>query len=112
MICPKCGNELRKVKNRGVEVDYCDNCQGVWFDFTEIEDLAAGIKEFNLVAPRLEHLRVAETAETLKHCPRCNSKMLKVMMRDEPPVFDCCNNDCGYWFDKDEFEEYVRNNKL
>lgn len=110
MLCPKCGNKLETIEKRGIEVDYCESCKGVWFDFKEIEQLSDSIKEFNIVAPRLENLKIAETGEKNRACPRCSGIMFKVTMAGKPPVFDCCPNDHGYWFDAEELEEYVRNN--
>ena len=110
MLCPKCGNKLETIEKRGIEVDYCASCKGVWFDLQELETLSDGIKEFNFVAPRLENLKIAETNEQTRSCPRCAAKMFKVTMSGKPPVFDCCPNNHGYWFDGKELEEYIKNN--
>ena len=40
MHCPKCGNELHDVTFRGVEIDRCVACNGVWLDDGELEKLA------------------------------------------------------------------------
>ena len=110
MKCPKCGNGLKIVENRGIEVDYCEECKGVWFDFTEIDELSDTIKEFNIVNPRIENLKLAEVNEEIRNCPRCGSEMDKVTMSGKPPVFDFCPFNHGYWFDAKELEEYTRNN--
>jgi hypothetical protein len=39
--CPKCGAELVPVPYRGVELDKCSRCQGVWLDFGELDQVAA-----------------------------------------------------------------------
>ena len=41
MCCPKCGMELIAIDYRGVEVDKCSACQGVWLDAGELEQIAA-----------------------------------------------------------------------
>jgi hypothetical protein len=46
MRCPKCGAELVAVHYRGIEVDKCSGCAGVWLDCGELEQLAAGEKGF------------------------------------------------------------------
>lgn len=112
MKCPKCSNELKTIEKKGIEVDYCENCKGVWFDLNELEDLSNNVKEFDFVAPRLEYLKIQETIEKDKKCPRCSAKMYKVTMNNKPPMFDCCPNNHGYWFDAKELEEYVRNNLI
>lgn len=110
MKCPKCNSELKTIENRGIEVDYCEECKGVWFDFSEIDELSDTIKEFNIVNPRIENLKLAEINEEIRKCPRCGSEMDKVTMSGKPPVFDFCPFNHGYWFDAKELEEYTRNN--
>ncbi len=39
MKCPKCGADLVKQDNDGIEVDRCPECHGVWFDAGEAEAL-------------------------------------------------------------------------
>lgn len=40
MRCPKCGMELDEVTFRGVRVDKCFSCGGVYLDDGELEQLA------------------------------------------------------------------------
>ena len=37
--CPKCGAELIAVPYRGIELDKCSRCQGVWLDFGELDQV-------------------------------------------------------------------------
>jgi Zn-finger nucleic acid-binding protein len=39
MECPKCGSELRKTSYRGIEVDRCSSCDGMWLDLHELDQL-------------------------------------------------------------------------
>ena len=39
MRCPKCGHELQVIKYRGIEIDRCFTCNGVWLDDGELEKL-------------------------------------------------------------------------
>ncbi len=39
MHCPKCGLEMHEVKLRGVDVDVCFGCNGVFLDQGELEHL-------------------------------------------------------------------------
>jgi hypothetical protein len=36
MRCPKCGMELIEVEYKGVKVDECSECRGVWLDSGEL----------------------------------------------------------------------------
>lgn len=44
--CPKCGAHLLAVPYRGVELDKCSRCQGVWFDCGELDQVVAEEKGF------------------------------------------------------------------
>ena len=44
--CPKCGAELIPVPYRGIELDKCSRCQGVWLDFGELDQVVAEDKCF------------------------------------------------------------------
>jgi len=35
--CPKCGMELIEIDYKGIKVDKCSECDGVWFDAGEFE---------------------------------------------------------------------------
>jgi hypothetical protein len=39
MHCPKCGMKMHEVKMRGVDVDVCFSCNGVFLDQGELEHL-------------------------------------------------------------------------
>ena len=40
MRCPKCGRELAELEYRGVKIDKCTNCAGIWLDAGELDQLA------------------------------------------------------------------------
>lgn len=37
--CPKCGLDLHTLKRGSVEIDTCFNCQGIWLDGGELEQI-------------------------------------------------------------------------
>jgi hypothetical protein len=37
MKCPKCGMELIAIDYKGIEVDKCSECEGIWLDAGELE---------------------------------------------------------------------------
>jgi len=39
MRCPKCGMVLQEIEHRGVKIDKCFSCEGVWLDAGELETL-------------------------------------------------------------------------
>jgi hypothetical protein len=40
MRCPKCGLELIEIDYKGVKVDKCSECDGVWLDDRELEAIS------------------------------------------------------------------------
>ncbi|MBI5641665.1 MAG: zf-TFIIB domain-containing protein [Nitrospirae bacterium] len=40
MRCPKCGMELIEIDYKGIKVDKCSECDGIWLDAGELESVA------------------------------------------------------------------------
>jgi len=40
MKCPKCGFDLHETNYRGVSIDKCYQCGGIWLDANEMEQIA------------------------------------------------------------------------
>jgi hypothetical protein len=45
MRCPKCGLELEEIVLRGVHLDKCFGCNGLWLDAGELEELTGRAHE-------------------------------------------------------------------
>lgn len=39
MRCPKCGHEMKEIELKGVHIDECTYCEGIFFDRGEFEEL-------------------------------------------------------------------------
>lgn len=40
MRCPKCGMELIEIDYKAIKIDKCSECEGVWLDAGEMEQVA------------------------------------------------------------------------
>jgi len=40
MHCPKCGMELIEIDYKGIKIDECSECEGIWLDAGELETVA------------------------------------------------------------------------
>jgi hypothetical protein len=40
MKCPKCGMELIEIDYKGIKVDKCSSCEGIWLDAGELETIS------------------------------------------------------------------------
>lgn len=50
--CPKCGGHMNKRSERGVTVDECVNCQGIFLDAGELGTIIANITSQQGFRPR------------------------------------------------------------
>ncbi|MEW6488634.1 MAG: zf-TFIIB domain-containing protein [Thermodesulfobacteriota bacterium] len=39
MKCPNCIEELKMAERKGIEIDYCPSCRGVWLDRGELDKI-------------------------------------------------------------------------
>lgn len=39
MQCPRCQTTLKMGERSGIEIDYCENCRGIWLDAGEIDKI-------------------------------------------------------------------------
>lgn len=80
VACPSCRCEMRVCVERGIELDICDSCNGVWLDGGELTKLAE--KEENRrcswTIPTDQ-----ECPPTTLHCSRCSDPLLvKVIIKN------------------------------
>ena len=40
MRCPKCGMELIEIDYKGIMIDECSECEGIWLDAGELETVS------------------------------------------------------------------------
>jgi len=40
MQCPKCGMHLIEIDYRGIKIDRCSDCEGIWLDKGELAGLS------------------------------------------------------------------------
>ena len=111
MICPACKKDMIVVEYNKIELDYCLNCRGVWFDSDELELL---LKSVNLDTPNLLLANIlssseAGTAEKKKKCPICRRKMEKITIGERPGILvDVCLRKDGLWFDGGEMAQLLK----
>jgi Zn-finger nucleic acid-binding protein len=99
------------VEYSNVELDYCLNCHGVWFDSDELELF---LKCMNLDTPDLllGHILASTetgTSEKKKKCPICRRKMKKTTIGERPEILvDVCPQKDGLWFDGGEVAQLLK----
>jgi len=105
MKCPACSNLMIVVEHENIELDYCVDCSGVWFDAGELELLLERmqLEGSSLSLDGILTSPEAKSAEKKRKCPICRQKMKKATVGHEPEVLiDACQRGDGLWFDKGE----------
>jgi Zn-finger nucleic acid-binding protein len=98
------------VEHEKIELDYCLNCSGVWFDAEELELLleAMQLEGTSLSLDNILSSPEAKSAEKKRNCPICSRKMKKATVGHEPAVLiDACPLGDGLWFDSREVGQLI-----
>lgn len=110
MKCPTCSELMIVVEHEDIELDYCVNCSGVWFDAGELEllletmQLEGSILSLDNILTKPE----AKSPEKKRKCPICGKKMKKATVGHEPEVLiDACARADGLWFDGGEVGQLI-----
>jgi len=109
MLCPACKNDMIVVEYQRIELDFCPNCRGVWFDAGEL-DLMLGAANLNdKFLGDLQHLPAAKTNEAVRKCPICRKGMSKNLIGAKPPIIvDICRRGDGLFFDGGEVNQLIK----
>ena len=111
MICPACKHPMVIVEHDEIELDYCTNCKGVWFDSEELELLleAAELENYRVFLERMIDSSEASTREKKRKCPICTRKMKKTHIgANDELLIDICKNSDGIWFDGGEVAHLLK----
>jgi Zn-finger nucleic acid-binding protein len=96
---------------KGVEIDYCLACQGVWLDRGELQNIVGD--NASELEERLRGKRqTSPKSKSKRLCPRCDGRLVEFIVdtgQGEPLSLDRCPRDHGFWFDGNELETYLRN---
>jgi uncharacterized protein len=112
MKCPKCISPMIKVRFDSIEVDRCTDCQGLWFDEFEKDELLklTHSEQIDIGDPKVgrEFDRVS-----CIFCPRCDARMVRLADLNQPHIhFEHCTVCSGVFFDAGEFRDLKRHNVL
>ena len=105
MNCPKCISLMEKVTLGGIDVERCTDCRGLFFDEFDKERLRK--------TPGAEALDIGDTQTgrefnkvDLINCPRCGSRMIRMVDREQHHIwFEHCTVCGGSFFDAGEFKD-------
>ena len=111
MICPVCKSDMIVVEYHNIELDYCTDCKGVWFDSGELELM---LKSYQVegIEPFIENISNSPdtpSSEKRWKCPICSRKMRKKTIGEQPRLLiDMCGKGHGLWFDGGEITQLIK----
>ena len=113
-VCPQCDCALVVLSWRGLEVDVCPVCHGIWLDSGELEELisrAGAQVDDPLLALQGREGHLSRSSRRLI-CPRCDQRLREVSAYgsgDTTQVrVDKCSRGHGLWFEEGELRALLR----
>jgi len=101
-LCPRCsGTKLRPInikEARNIEVDVCDKCGGVFYDYGELVNFFGSYFNYSNIMKNMQPV----SSDLL--CPACQLQMQGLYRKDVNLTIDHCPTCKGFWLDKGELE--------
>ena len=98
MDCPRCSSNLKVKKHKGVEVDQCESCEGMWLDYPELDQLEDTVLDVD----EQKGSMITRPGEREIYCPKCLGPMQQFRYRYDELWLDVCAAEHGFWLDKGE----------
>lgn len=98
MNCPRCKSILSKQTYKGVEVDRCSRCKGMWLDYHELDELEDTVMDDD----DEKGMVMFRSFQGDLHCPVCDSGMQMFNYRAFELELDYCPSEHGFWLDAGE----------
>jgi len=96
--CPKCNNPLKGKSYKGIEVDACEKCEGMWLSFEELDQLEDTV----FSQDEFKGTTIFSTFPSKLACTVCGKPMKSFKYRYYDLELDFCDNQHGFWLDKGE----------
>ena len=97
MKCPNCNAELKAIDRRGIQIDWCQSCKGMWLDLDELDQLEDQVFDID----KLKGSVVFGSRPSNRVCPHCSQPLRFFQYRAYDLELEFCERH-GYWLDEDE----------
>lgn len=107
--CFSCDKNLERAIFYNVEVNYCPECLGIWFEEDELR-LAKDAKDEDLKWLDIDlwkDKRKFKISKQGRLCPPCRLPLYEVEYGDSDIKVDICNVCKGIWLDRGEFKQII-----
>ena len=104
-MCPACGESLVTFELKGIEIDQCQACGGIWLDSGEVDEILE--RAGRSLADLRELVKAGgESSGGKRTCVRCRARLGSLLYRGVD--LDRCPYGHGVWFDKGELAAVVK----
>ena len=103
MNCPKCNVNLTQKTYKDLEIDACPNCEGMWLDFNELDQLEDSV----FSKDEFKGTMILSTFPSSLNCAKCGKTMKGFKYRYYDLLLDFCDEKHGFWLDKGEEERVL-----
>ena len=104
MQCPRDDSELQIEMNKGIEVDRCPTCNGLWLDYPELD----GLEDTVLDDDHIKGTMIYSPHPGGINCPKCGEEMTAFHYRANNLELDVCGkHGHGFWLDHGEDKEVL-----
>jgi len=108
LVCPLCGIKTDIILLAGIDLDYCNNCSGIWFDKGEVTKLQDAVLNKSLCGEMASELKALPALihesdrKNYLDCPVCCLPMShKTYVEVSGIVLDRCASH-GTWIEKED----------
>ena len=107
MQCPRCDISLNIEIHKGMEVDRCKQCDGIWLDHHELDQLEDTIFEKDALKGKKQYnLRPSDIK-----CPVCSADMNTFNYMAYHLPNDTCEEEQDYWLHNTQHKQVIPINK-
>ena len=96
---------MRQIQDKGISLDWCDLCDGIWLDPGELSRLSRTVVDIPNLLPQPARSKTHQSSET-PQCPRCKVGLEKILYEQAGSLqVDRCPGCRGLWLERGELQE-------
>ncbi len=95
---------MRRIQDKGITLDWCDLCDGIWLDPGELSRLSRSAVDIPNLLPEPVRAKAPQRS-TNPQCPRCKAGLLELPYEQAGSLLvDRCPGCHGLWLERGELQ--------